>query len=67
MNNISVANKNGLYLSNIGTTGEPPRHPLVYNPNSKKVTYNTAKTFVVSSCSFLKYTTFFLFEYILFS
>ncbi len=47
MNNISVANKNGLYLSNIGTTGEAPRHPLVYNPNSKKVTYNTAKTFVI--------------------
>jgi len=47
MNTITIKNKGGLNLSNVGNIGEGPTHPLVYNPSSKKVTYNSAKTFVI--------------------
>lgn len=48
MNTITITNKSGLIISQIGSTGGlGPRHPLVFDPILKKVTYNSAKTFVI--------------------
>jgi hypothetical protein len=46
---LQITNKNGLTISSIGSTGTSgnPSHPLVYEPTSQKVTYSTAKTFVI--------------------
>jgi len=44
---ISFSNNSGLNISYLGHTGNSGSHPLVYNPTTKKVTYNQAKTFVI--------------------
>jgi hypothetical protein len=45
---VTFFNKDGLHILQMGSTGSnEDSYPLVYNPNSKKVTYNVAKTFVI--------------------
>lgn len=48
-NRVSLANSNGLTISMIGATGQSANtsYAVVYDVTSQKVTYNSAKTFVI--------------------
>lgn len=48
-NRISLTNSNGLFISMIGATGQGAdrSYSVVYDVSTQKVTYNSAKTFVI--------------------
>jgi len=46
---VTLTNQNGFVISALGQTGTNgnPTHPVVYDPSMQKLTYRTAKPFVV--------------------